>query len=90
MTEWVETWSRGLAGLSAEQLKAGLVRCMTESPRWAPTLGEFRALCERRADALRPEHRPHALLSAPRDTKDRSSELAAIRAMLAKKVAHAG
>lgn len=41
-----QTWAAGLAGMSAEQLGAGLQACMT---RWSeprlPTLGEFRALC---------------------------------------------
>lgn len=87
VNEWVETWSRGLAGLTAEQLRDGLARCITESPKWAPTLGEFRALCEKAASNA-PEHR--RFLPAPRDTKDRSRELAAILAMLTKKqTAHA-
>lgn len=44
--EWIETWARGLAGLSADDLKAGLGKCLTESPKWAPSLGEFRAMCK--------------------------------------------
>lgn len=40
-----DTWSRGLAGLTAEQIGHGLTACIARSDAWPPTLPEFRALC---------------------------------------------
>ena len=40
-----DTWARGLAGLSAAQLGAGMDACITSSDPWPPTLPEFRAMC---------------------------------------------
>lgn len=41
-----QTWAAGLAGLSAQQLGAGLQACMTSwSKERIPSLAEFRALC---------------------------------------------
>ncbi len=44
------TWQKGLAGLTAAQIGAGLVKCLNRAPRpdendWPPTLAEFRAMC---------------------------------------------
>lgn len=40
-----ETWAKGLAGISGEQLADGLRACITRPDPWPPTLPEFRALC---------------------------------------------
>lgn len=40
-----ETWSKGLTGLSAQQLATGLEACIVRADPWPPTLPEFRALC---------------------------------------------
>lgn len=44
------TWRKGLAGLTPQQIGAGLVACLKRRPRdgeddWPPTLNEFRAMC---------------------------------------------
>lgn len=81
--EWRETWAIALHDLTGEQIAAGLEKLMKGAHEWPPTTGEFRALCK---PVIRPEHQRHPVLAAPRDTKDRSAELARIRAMLAKKM----
>ena len=40
-----DTWSRGLAGITPDQIGLGIDACMTRSDPWPPTLPEFRALC---------------------------------------------
>lgn len=40
-----DSWSRGLAGMSDEQIRAGLNACLTRTDNWPPVLSEFRALC---------------------------------------------
>lgn len=40
-----ETWAKGLAGITGEQLAAGLRACITRADEWPPTLPAFRALC---------------------------------------------
>lgn len=69
--EWASTWSAGLAGYSADELRQGLERCLKEHPDWPPTLPQFRNLCKI-------WKAPSTYLPAPRDTKDRSKELAEI------------
>lgn len=39
------TWAKGLAGMTGEQLAAGLKACIVRADPWPPTLPEFRALC---------------------------------------------
>lgn len=77
---WLEAWGVGLADLDAGDLKEGLRRCLNESS-WPPSLPEFRAMCSKKSS--RPEHQRY--LPAPKDTKDRSAEIAQIMAMLTKK-----
>lgn len=43
--ESLETWAKGLAGLSAEQVGVGVSACISGAHAWPPTLPEFRALC---------------------------------------------
>ena len=40
-----ETWAKGLAGVSAPQLAAGLSACIASADPWPPTLPDFRARC---------------------------------------------
>lgn len=40
-----DSWSRALAGLTDQQLGAGLDACLARSDTWPPSLPEFRALC---------------------------------------------
>jgi len=39
------TWAKGLAGITAQQLGAGLTACIAAADPWPPTLPEFRARC---------------------------------------------
>jgi len=43
--EALDTWAKGLAGLSIEQIKRGVDACIAGALAWPPTLPEFRALC---------------------------------------------
>ena len=38
-------WGRALAGISLDDIKRGLDRCVDEYPSWPPTIGEFKQLC---------------------------------------------
>lgn len=67
---WQQTWAAGLAGLSAEQIKQGLAKCLGVYADEAPTLGQFRRLCT--------ASQPQRYLPGPRDTKDRRPQIAAI------------
>lgn len=40
-----DTWARGLAGLTGDQLGRGLEACSSTAEDWPPTLPQFRALC---------------------------------------------
>lgn len=40
-----ETWAKGLAGVTGEQLGEGLKACVASADPWPPTLPEFRARC---------------------------------------------
>jgi hypothetical protein len=40
-----ETWLAGLVDMTPEELRTGLVACMTWEPEWPPTLPQFRLLC---------------------------------------------
>lgn len=40
-----ETWAKGLAGITPEQLGEGLKACLASADPWPPTLPEFRARC---------------------------------------------
>lgn len=40
-----ETWGRGLAGITPQQLADGLETCVTQNFDWPPSLPEFRGLC---------------------------------------------
>jgi len=39
------TWAKGLAGLSRQNLAAGLRGCLTRLDPWPPSLNEFRGMC---------------------------------------------
>jgi hypothetical protein len=40
-----DTWAKGLAGISGEQIAVGLRACLTSADPWPPTLPQFRAMC---------------------------------------------
>lgn len=40
-----QTWAKGLAGLSGDQLARGLSSCIASAEPWPPTLPEFRMHC---------------------------------------------
>ena len=48
LTSTADTWARGLSGVTAEQIAAGLRRCLDREDAWPPTLPEFRKLCTQR------------------------------------------
>lgn len=45
LTVYGDTWAKGLAGLTPQQLARGLEACITRTDPWPPVLAEFRALC---------------------------------------------
>lgn len=45
LTIYADTWAKGLAGLSGEQLATGLEACLTRAGDWFPEIQEFRELC---------------------------------------------
>lgn len=45
LTLAAETWARGLAGVTNQQIGQGVAACVTGSDSWPPTLPAFRALC---------------------------------------------
>ena len=59
----VDAWQTGLAGLSGEQIKAGLNRTLDTYPDWPPTLGQFKALC--RVPATPAAHRLYLVDKRP-------------------------
>lgn len=40
-----ETWLAGLVDMTPDELRTGLVACMTWEAEWPPTLPQFRTLC---------------------------------------------
>ena len=40
-----DTWAKGLAGLSRQQIADGLKACLRSTDPWPPSLPQFRALC---------------------------------------------
>ena len=40
-----QTWAKGLAGLTGQQVARGMSAVMTSAEPWPPTLPEFRSLC---------------------------------------------
>jgi len=47
-----DTWARALAGLTPEEIGAGLRKVSTRCGEWPPTAPEFRGLCEPTAEDL--------------------------------------
>lgn len=67
------TWRKGLAGLTPEQIGAGLVKCLVRKPApgeedWPPTLNEFRARCN--PDKTKKIHTAYRSLPKPKQDKD--------------------
>lgn len=68
--EWCSVWAEGMAGLSGEQIKAGIAYC-GQKHEWPPTMAEFRACCKTGPAKVFPK------LPAPRGGTDRSREVVA-------------
>lgn len=45
LTGCSETWGKGLAGITPQQVAVGLKSCVTSADPWPPTLPAFRAMC---------------------------------------------
>lgn len=84
-----ETWTKGLAPLSANDIRQGMDRCLNREEEWPPTLPAFRHLCKE----ARPEEENAAMyrtptclaLPKPRPSKDKARPfLQALRAALGK------
>lgn len=62
LASWRETWSEGLAGLSAEHIAYGLKAMALSESAFAPSLGEFgswcRAFMPAKAEAVAASHVP--------------------------------
>ncbi len=41
-----DTWGKGLADLSLDQIKTGFVSCLDSDQEWPPTLPQFRQFCK--------------------------------------------
>lgn len=80
------TWRKGLAGLTPQQIGAGLVACLQRVPRdgaedWPPTLAEFRAMCL--PPKINPIHRDFVALPRPVvDPEKVKDSIAKMRAIL--------
>ena len=80
------TWRKGLAGLTPQQIGAGLIACLKRRPRdgdedWPPTLNEFRAMCL--PPVTNPIHRDFIALPKPVvDPQVIEDSIAKIRSML--------
>lgn len=57
MEQAIEEWGKGLAGLTGEQIGAGLDRCRRET-EWPPTIAQFRKLATEPAEGW--QHRGEA------------------------------
>lgn len=79
-----DSWRRGLAGITGQQIANGLSRMLEQGSDWPPTLPQFRALCVKDPDApLAPYHRPAPkLLGAPRNPEKARAALAECRRIL--------
>lgn len=40
-----DTWAKGLADLTVDEMKKGFIACVKSGEAWPPTLPEFRRLC---------------------------------------------
>ena len=75
-----DTWLAGLIDMTEEEIRTGLVACLTWEDRWPPTLPQFRALCRLRRE---PAHEIFKALPEPRSIRVRRLQSAndAISAM---------
>ena len=78
VNEWAAVWAEGLAGITGEQLKIGLVYS-AQHHEWPPTCAEFLTCCK-----SRPKVQYHRI-EAPKavDATKAQQHMARIRAMLA-------
>lgn len=62
-----ETWLSGLVDMTPDELRTGLVACMTWEPEWPPTLPQFRKLCRPIQQAA---HEAYQRLPEPEDRRE--------------------
>lgn len=48
----LDTWAKGLAGMSTSAIGAGVSRCLAGELAWPPTLPEFKAMCQPRPEDI--------------------------------------
>lgn len=76
-----DTWLAGLIDLSQEELKTGIVACLSWEAEWPPTLPQFRSLCRPRREEAHQVYRK--LPEPPEEVQKRKeagiSHLAGIR-----------
>lgn len=76
-------WSTALSGLSGDQVKRGLLACLTNGDAWPPSLPEFLAWCRPPARENAAAYRAVPMLPAPVSSPERAKqELQQIRQRL--------
>lgn len=63
-----ETWLAGLVDMTPEELRTGLVACMTWEQEWPPTLPQFRTLCRPIREVA---HQVYQRLPEPEEHRER-------------------
>ena len=77
----MDTWQRGLRGLTRDDISAGLRALLTRADTWPPSLPEFIQLC--RQPAAEPAHARYVALPKPPVNPERVARvLAELRAQL--------
>lgn len=78
------TWSKGLRGLTAEQISHGISKLLapdSEADGWPPSLPEFRAMCVPPKVENAAMYRTHESLALPAPPRNRVLAQAHIQAM---------
>ena len=63
-----ETWLAGLIDMTPEELKTGLLTCLTWEQEWPPTLPQFRNLCRPRKEEA---HQVYQRLPEPEEHREK-------------------
>lgn len=66
-----ETWLAGLIDLSQEELKTGIIACLSWESEWPPTLPQFRSLCQPRREEA---HQVYRKLPEPPEVVQKRKE----------------
>jgi hypothetical protein len=78
-----ELWSTALSALSGDQVKRGLLACLTNGDPWPPSLPEFLAGCRPQPRENAAAYRCVPQLPAPVSSRDTArAELAKLRGAL--------